>query len=78
MYKPKQSKTNRKEKYQRGTSTSEGVEEGTIASFDCGVWEYFVEEIHVEAALEEPRTLGFFALKLVLISCNTLSFPNPF
>lgn len=27
-----------------GTSTSEGVEEETIASFDCGVWEYFGEE----------------------------------
>lgn len=44
MYKAKQSKTNRKEKYQGGTRMSEGVEEGTIASFDCGVWEYFVEE----------------------------------
>ena len=40
----RQNKTNRKEKYQGGTSTSEGVGEGTIASFDCGVWEYFVEE----------------------------------
>ena len=45
--------------------------------YDCGVWEHFVGD-HMEAALGEPRTLGFSALKLGLVCCNTPSFTNPF